>query len=247
MNTIQLYQLTNFQVNYFSDQMAVMKNTGFLEDNQFKLAYSRGCKAASADWGIHWRLHTALWAAQNGLRLEGDFVECGVGRGFTSSAIMEAFDWDRTGRKFYLFDTFTGVVEGLCTDAEKNRMEAVFGGVEARNQAHAMYYAENYDKVVANFAEWRNAILVKGMVPDTLTDVETERIAYLHIDMNCVAPEIAAIEFYWPKLTAGACVVLDDYAFDGYDLQYDAWNEWARSNGVAILTLPTGQGLIIKN
>lgn len=247
MQNIQLYQLSNFEVNYFSDQMAVQKNIGFLSEDLFVRAYNRGCAAAGRDWGIHWRLHTTLWAAQNGLLTQGHFVECGVGRGFMSSAIMEALQWNTIGRNFYLFDTFTGVAEELCTEAEKAFMTSVWGGVDSHNQAHEIYYAENYEKVVANFQEWENVVFVQGMVPATLQDVEIDQVAYLHIDMNCIAPEIAAIEFFWPKLSTGACVVLDDYAFIGYELQYHAWNEWAGKQGVPIMTLPTGQGLIVKS
>jgi hypothetical protein len=41
-------------------------------------------------------------------------------------------------------------------------------------------------------------------------------------------------------------VVLDDYAFRGYERQKAAMDEFARQVGIEILTLPTGQGLIIK-
>ena len=180
------------------------------------------------------------------MSIEGDFVECGVGRGFMSSAIMDALDWNTTGRQFYLFDTFSGVLEELCSEEEKQQMAHEWGGVEAHNIAHAKFYAQTYDSVVENFSEWENVSLIQGSVPESLGEVEIEKVAYLHIDMNCVGPEIAAIEHFWPKLSPSACVVLDDYAFLGYELQYAAWNEWSRELNVPILTLPTGQGLIIK-
>ena len=240
-------QLMNFQPNYCSDQMAVLKNVRYMDDPEFQRGYNRGCKAGGGDWGIHWRFHTCLWAAKNALRLEGDFVECGVGKGFNSSGIMGALDWNSVGRPFYLFDTFTGVVEELCTDAEKDQMLREWGGVEAHNTGLSNYYAESFDSVKRNFAEWQNVHFVQGAIPETLTEVKIDKVAYLHIDMNCVVPEMDAIEFFWPKLTTGATVVLDDYAFWGYDLQYNAWNEWGRENNIPILTLPTGQGLFVKN
>lgn len=64
--------------------------------------------------------------------------------------------------------------------------------------------------------------------------------------MNCAEPEIAAIEFFWPKLETGAIVVLDDYGLNGHINQKIAMDEFARSKGIKILTLPTGQGLIVK-
>lgn len=236
----------NFQPNYCSDQMAVLKNLSFLTEERFQRGYNRACVAGGFDWGIHWRFHTCLWAAQNGLSLDGDFVECGVAKGFYSSGIMKALNWNETGRKFFLFDTFEGVLEELCTEEEKIQMLKDWGGVDAHNQKLAMYYADSYESVRENFSEWEKAILVKGPVPHTLEDIDIEKVAYLHIDMNCVVPEMEAIEFFWPKLSEGACVVLDDYAFYGYDLQHRAWDDWALKNNRSILSIPTGQGLILK-
>ena len=239
-------QYVDFNANYTSDQMAVLKNLSFLDDAIFQRGYQRACEAGGGDWGIHWRFHTCLWAARNALRLDGDFVECGVGKGFNSSGIMAALNWSAVGRNFFLFDTFTGVVEELCTEDEKVQMLNEWGGVEAHNRGLSLYYAESFESVKRNFAEWTNVNLVQGAIPQTLNSVAIERVAYLHIDMNCVVPEIEAIEFFWPRLSTGACVVLDDYAYFGYHLQNAAWNDWARKNDLAILTLPTGQGLFIK-
>jgi hypothetical protein len=65
--------------------------------------------------------------------------------------------------------------------------------------------------------------------------------------MNIAYPERKAIEHFWPKLSTGALVVLDDYAWRGYEEQMQSMDEFARSVGVQILTLPTGQGLIVKS
>lgn len=234
-----------FRYNYCGDQLAVFKNIGFYWDPAFRRGYDRAVQAVGNDWGIHWRFHTCLWAAQNVLRIEGSFVECGVGRGFMTSGIMEVLNWNEVGRHFYLFDTYVGLVEELCTDDELKELGHL-GGVEAHNKLCGMFYAESYESVKRNFAEWTNVTLVKGAIPETLDDVDIRQVAYLHIDMNAVIPEMAAIEFFWPKMPAGAVVVLDDYAMPFYGLQYDAWNAWAEENGVPIFTVPTGQGLIVK-
>jgi hypothetical protein len=70
------------------------------------------------DYRIHWRAHIALWAAFSARTLEGDFVECGVNRGFMSSAIMEYLDWDSLGKTFYLLDTFAGLDRRYVTEQE---------------------------------------------------------------------------------------------------------------------------------
>jgi O-methyltransferase len=64
--------------------------------------------------------------------------------------------------------------------------------------------------------------------------------------MNIAYPERKAIEYFWPKLSCGALVVLDDYGWLGYEEQHEAMDDFAKSVGVEILSLPTGQGLIAK-
>jgi len=57
---------------------------------------------------------------------------------------------------------------------------------------------------------------------------------------------MATIELLWSKLSPGAIVILDDYAFTGFESQYRAWNDFAGSQNLMILTVPTGQGILIK-
>jgi hypothetical protein len=79
-----------------------------------------------------------------------------------------------------------------------------------------------------------------------LHSVNIDKVCYLSIDMNIAYPERKAIEHFWPKLSPGAFVVLDDYGFYGYEEQMATLDQFAESVGVKILALPTGQGLIIK-
>ena len=88
--------------------------------------------------------------------------------------------------------------------------------------------------------------LIKGLVPDILKECPAEKVAYLHLDMNCVLPEISALRFFWDKLVPGGMILLDDYAFRGYDEQHNAMNALAEELGYSIASLPTGQGLIVK-
>ena len=51
---------------------------------------------------------------------------------------------------------------------------------------------------------------VRGKVPNTLAAFPADRrVSYLSIDLNIVLPEIAAMEFFWDKLSPGALVVLE--------------------------------------
>jgi hypothetical protein len=108
------------------------------------------------------------------------------------------------------------------------------------------FYITGTDSVRANFAQWPRAHIIEGAIPDTLGQVKARQIAYLHLDMNCAPPEIAALTYFWERLVAGAPVLLDDYAYLGYTQQKLAMDDFARERSVAICSLPTGQGLLIK-
>lgn len=64
--------------------------------------------------------------------------------------------------------------------------------------------------------------------------------------MNCMIPEVAALDYLWERLVPGAVILLDDYAYYGYQPQKDGMDQWAEKMGIAIASLPTGQGLMIK-
>jgi hypothetical protein len=227
---------------YDQDGLRSIHNHEFMDDPSFCRAYERGVQAAGQNYRWHWRVHTGLWAATSASRLEGDFVECGVNRGFLSSAIMAYLDWDKLGKHFYLLDTFTGIDERFISPDDKTA-----GAVE-RNRAHLTsgFYVEKVETVKANFSEWKNVSLIQGSIPETLPQVGADQVAYLHLDMNCSPPEVAAAEFFWDRLVSGAFILLDDYAYNGYRPQKVAMDDFAAAKGVNILCLPTGQGLLIK-
>jgi hypothetical protein len=227
---------------YDQDGLRTAHNHEFREDPAFQRAYRRGIQAVGRDYNWHWRVHVGLWAAAHADLLGGDFVECGVNRGFLSSAIMDYLDWNRLDKTFYLLDTFRGLDERFISDEERR------DGILERTEQHLRtdFYTTVADPVKANFSEWKNVRFVEGAIPETLDRVDSDRIAYLHLDLNCSPPEVAAAEFFWDRLVPGAVVLLDDYAYKGYRSQKLGMDAFARARGVSILSLPTGQGLLLK-
>jgi len=215
-----------------------------MEDPDFIKAYARGVEAIGGvdTYQWHWRIHVGLWVAAISSRLKGDFVECGVNKGFLSSAIMEYLDWNSLDRDFYLLDTFAGLDERFVSNIEQTE------GALKKNKRDLQsgFYVKGSVAVRANFAQWPRAHIIEGSIPETLDQVTASQLAFLHLDMNCVPPEIAAISYFWDRLVAGAPVLLDDYAYFGYAHQKLAIDNFARAHNVTVCSLPTGQGLIIK-
>lgn len=233
--------------SYDSDFLRVWrKDPRFLRDPAFVRAYGRGMDSGHAigrpagssdDIHIEWRIHVLTWAAWHASRLPGDFVECGVNTGIFSLAVCDFIDFNATGKAFYLFDTYRGIPVEQVSEGEER---------QGRLVENSVAYFECFERARDNFAPFPRAHLVRGRVPDTFSEVEIESVCYLSIDMNIVEPEIAAIEYFWPRLVPGAPVVLDDYGWGGYEEQKAAMDCFAEGQGVKVLLLPTGQGLLLK-
>ncbi len=236
-----LFDVVTGPLTYNQDGLATKHNCDFLQDPRFIESYRLGEQAGSWTRGgknlpIHYRVYIMLWAADRVKYLEGDYVECGVFKGSGALALVNYIDLLKLRKKFYLLDTFQGLPEKYVPEEEQDKL--------ALNKIQ--YDEDIYESVKERFNRFSNVVLVRGAIPDTLPQLTTQQVCFLHLDMNYAAAEIAAAEYCWDKLVPGASVVLDDYGFLTHDVQKREFDAFAARKGVPILSLPTGQGLIIK-
>ena len=221
--------------NYSGDEIATGSILSFMDEGLFKASYKRMRVASREvnDPGLHFRVHQILWATQNSFKLEGDFVECGTGRGMMMSAALHSLEnWNTSNKNLYLCDTF----QPFGIDPETGRNDKKFGVRDT--------YAKSLSDVEVNFSEWKRINFVVGFVPDSLQSIVIEKVAFLHIDLNNAAAEVGALRFFWPKVVKGGIIVLDDY---GQVLeQNQAMAALSNELGFSILTTGTGQGIIVK-
>ncbi|PYP88520.1 MAG: methyltransferase [Candidatus Angelobacter sp. Gp1-AA117] len=216
---------------YMEDGLITRHTADFLHDKKFAAAYAKG--KATGSWNgsnPRWRVYTACWAAAYAAQLPGDFVECGVNRGGMALTILEYLNFNSLNKKFFLLDTFQGFPKGAQP-----------------SEANVGLYEDCYEDAVKTFAPYSGVVIVRGEVPGTLSQITSEQIAYLSIDMNCAEPEIAVLRELWPRLVAGAVVLLDDYGYGpAHSGQQLAFDTLSREMKFTILTTPTGQGMVIK-
>jgi hypothetical protein len=65
--------------------------------------------------------------------------------------------------------------------------------------------------------------------------------------MNIALPERAAIEHFWPRMVPGGINVLHDYGWANYREQKQMMDNFANAHVVEVMTLPAGQGLLVKS
>jgi O-methyltransferase len=223
------------KATYNQDGMATAHNADFMTEPRFASAYAAGKATGSWTFGdLTWRAYIVCWAAERGAALEGDFVECGVNRGGYALSVIKYVGFDQLPKRFFLLDTYEGLLDRYISPEEQ-----AYG---VRNGE----YEPCYDAVVRTFSPYPNVRIIRGAVPETLDQVDAEQIAFLSLDMNTRDPEIAAAECFWDRLVSGAAIVLDDYGWRKHVEQKRAFDEFASKRGVQVLSLPTGQGLILK-
>jgi len=213
--------------------MTWSRTAGFLADKRFVDAYVRNHDASHLQY-YHWQIHTVCWAAGSCLGIAGDFVELGVFKGFTTAVAAEYLDFKSVAKRWYLYDTFTGIPEDQLnagwTDSYKELMPATA-----------------YEDVQRRFADYRNIQVIKGKVPDILDEISPERTAFMHVDLNSAVAERAALERLFDRLSTGGMIVFDDYGWTAALQQKLAADEFMAAHGHAVLELPTGQGLVVKH
>lgn len=191
------------------------------------------------------RMYVAMHLAQRVRDLPGMIVECGAGEGAFALAILLYTGYDKP---MVLFDTFSGIDPTLLSEAEhaKYGQTAEERSITVRARAYA---TNSFEEVAARFKSNPNVTLIKGSVPDILRKNldRLSNITLLHIDMNTAMPEAEALKMLYAKVTVPGFILFDDYGFEMLCEQRIAVDVACRELGIDVpMSLPTGQGLIIK-
>lgn len=206
---------------FIGDGFATTHHLEFLNDRHFMESFNGSIAGLPGTWSqLVWRAHICAWAASRAP--EGDFVECGVWYGVLSNTICRYTDFARQPRTFFLVDTW-----GPLPGHHENYGEDIYNFVEGR------------------FSAFPNVKLVRGLVPDVLPSIKSEKIAYLSIDMNGSEPERAALEYFYDKIVPGGVIYFDDYGWQ-YPALRAVVNEFFRNKPERLLHFPSGNTIAIK-
>jgi O-methyltransferase len=220
---------------HIADGFATVHHCPFLTDPEFDSRYWEMTKSWYPGADVRWRMWLLTAVAQQCQHLPGNFAEFGVWRGGCAYMILSRTNVTHD-RRFFLFDTFTGIPSSRLSSHE---IKDGFAGRLANTSA---------DYVDDLLAPWRPRYSIcPGDVFETLATTDVGELSFAHIDLNAVAPSRFALEFAYERLMRGGMMVFDDYGGAGFDEQrmmIDAFFDGLPEEPIA---LPTSQALVIKH
>lgn len=160
--------------------------------------------------------------------VRGDFAELGVWRGNTAAVLAHVAS--RSGRRVFLFDTFTGF----------DRRDLV--GADATNAP------EFADTSVAQVRETIGPAaacceFVRGFFPSTVTAThEGTTFAAVSLDADLYEPMKAGLDFFYPRLAVGGIMFLHDYANPRWPGCRRAVDEFCRQTSQRVVVMPDKSG-----
>jgi cephalosporin hydroxylase len=145
------------------------------------------------------RLYVFWQAISNLQHVPGGVVEVGAFRGgsawFIASALAAQVGEDVP---FDVFDTFEGHPAAALSDRDTDHKEGQFSGT-------------SFEDVKAFLSPFANVRVHKRDILEALPDLPESPYRLVHIDTDLYLPTMACLEYFTPRLSPGAVVVLDDY------------------------------------
>lgn len=242
-------------LSYQYDGLTTIHDSSFMVEPYFREAYEWTKSLLGKNYEWYWRNYLGMRIAEYAIQNTPNFVECGVGDCWMTLSILKYFELKNIKMPYFtLFDTFSGIPVDLVDPKE----EKYWGvSVEQRKAIYESTYNSSASVVSERLRQTAcpmdNISIIEGAIPHTLSNDVIDKIksqgeiSYLHIDMNNSIPELAALDRFYPLVAIGGFIVLDDYGYCGYGYQKTAIDGWCKEKQIpAPLSLPTGQGLIIK-
>jgi O-methyltransferase len=153
--------------------------------------------------------------------ISGSFAELGVYKG-DSALMIHLMDDSRT---FHLFDTFTGF--------SRHDLDGETGKAATYSTKN---FADTSVEKVRKKLSAPNFVFHAGYFPETTSEMENEKFAFVNIDSDLYNPTKAGLDFFYPRLVPGGVIIIHDYNPDWPGIM-KAVNDFAKSIPVPIVPL----------
>ena len=150
------------------------------------------------------------------LKVPGDIIECGVFKGVSFLfwiKCLKIFS-PNTNKKVVGFDMFTGFPKNLNKteklSASRYIKKSDFKGIDPKNlvsQAKKIINEKNFELVEGNIVSTAKKYVKKNY---------GFKISLLHLDLDTYSGTKAALKYFFPKISRGGIIILDEYGSRGW-------------------------------
>jgi O-methyltransferase len=146
--------------------------------------------------------------------VNGDIVECGVGRGrslLVIAAINSLLDKSEGGqRHIFGYDSFEGFPEPTPEDSSPRNPQK---GEWSTSPSGTYTYSEDFTKLVLESADvpTERVTLAKGYFSESLAAHPDRAIALLHVDGDLYQSYQSTLQHLYARVAKGGVIVFDDF------------------------------------
>lgn len=140
--------------------------------------------------------------------IEGDVVECGVGRMISFQILADLLRDEGSDRKLWGFDSFEGFPEPTAEDTSpRNPQAGEWSYLKPEDVAKFLFVSGFKKNWIQSHIE-----VVKGFFQDSLPKNTLSKIALLHLDVDLYDSYRTCLKHLFPKVVPGGVVLFDEYA-----------------------------------
>ncbi|HVX12702.1 MAG TPA: TylF/MycF/NovP-related O-methyltransferase [Pirellulales bacterium] len=221
----------------------------YFEDSHFMRLYSEGMTRANSQGRDSFEKQCRYYGMYQMLRrvlernVPGDIIECGCWRGHSSFMISKLIAESGQKRTFHIFDSFEGGLSDRTT--EDSGLFAPQSAEAVKQQKQAFYSTE--EEVRSTLAPFDFYKLYPGWIPDRFPEVAERSIALVNIDVDLYQPIRDSLRFFYPRLSPGGVIVVDDYGTTDWPGATKAVDEFLKENDVTFSIETLGSMVIVNN
>lgn len=127
--------------------------------------------------------------------IPGDIAECGVYKGGNALSTLLISEVANR-RAYHLLDSFEGFPDVSSFDLASRRDD---------------FQDVDFQTVCTMFSNFPHVVIHKGWFKDTLPALPDSTYSMVYVDCDLFEPTIDLCTYFWPRLSAGGCMLFHDY------------------------------------
>lgn len=177
--------------------------------------------------------------------IPGDAAEIGCFRGLSAYIACSILAENGAPPPFHIFDSFEGLSESVEGD-ESEYLDRLVKQIPVADADGRMFSCPE-SRVQANLQEFKFIQYYKGWVPNRFSEVADRKFRYVHVDTDLYEPTKESVKFFWPRISPGGIMVLDDFGTVFFPGARKAVEEvLGDSRDAMIVEAPAGSAVVVK-